>query len=130
MGNITNKKAYSLSDFINACKNKREYVLIDNNALKSASESPLRITNNRQIMDFISNHKESEFEYVNTKIYRKGFCNEHPNVDSYLVHLKFWDLYIAFCFVRNISKWYIKSFHSDRIGETLTIGEFLNLGRL
>ncbi|WP_443097815.1 hypothetical protein [Treponema succinifaciens] len=124
-GEETRKKAYSLKDFLEDCKNHQEKVILDGNAKVSAETSPLHLHGKKEILDFISQHTESDFKYVNTKIFRKGVQGEKPPVDSYKINLAYWDLYIAFCIIKTTNGWFIKSFHSDKSGETMTLGEML-----
>lgn len=124
---ITTTKAYSLSDFLNACKSKRKSVQISPQASIDAKNSPLQLYTKEKIFSFISKLKESDFDYINTKVFRKGMAGQHPCIDSYLVHLKFWDLYIAFYFLHSNSMWFLKSFHPDNTGETISIEEICKI---
>lgn len=125
--NISKKRAYALKDFLTACKNQQEKIDIQPKALIDAESSPLHFYNKSEILMFLSDYDEKDFDYVNTKTYRKGDQGQHPDVDSYLVHLRYWDLYIAFYFLNTTSKWVIKSFHSDNTEETLSIEEICKL---
>lgn len=121
----TRKKAYSLKDFLNDCKKYPEKIMIDNGAKQSAKNSPLRLNGKLEILNFISQYKEQDFCYVNTREFENGYHGEHPPIDSYKINQKTWDLYIAFCILKTQSGWYIKSFHSDNTGETMSLGEMI-----
>ena len=124
-GEETRVKAYSLNDFLLDCKNCPEKVIVDGGAIQSAESSPLNLHGERGIIDFLSQLKESEFNYVNTKTYRKGRNGEKPPVDSYKIKQIGWDLYVAFCFMKTNSGWFVKSFHPDNSGETMSIGNII-----
>lgn len=124
-GEESRQKAYSLKDFLNDCDEHPEKIIIDVNAKVSAETSPLHLHGKNEILDFILQHVESDFKYVNTKTFRKGVYGEKPPVDSYKINLTYWDLYIAFCITKTKNGWFIKSFHPDRSGETMTLGDML-----
>lgn len=121
----TRGSAYSLKDFLIDCKNHPEKIMIDNGAKQSAKKTPLRLNGKAEILNFISQHKEHDFCYVNTKQFENGYHGEHPPVDSYKINQRTWDLYIAFCILKTQKGWYIKSFHSDDSGETMPVGEII-----
>ncbi len=131
MTNIKNKgvrlskTAYSLNDFLNDCKYHQEKIMIDIGAKESAKNSPLRLNGKKEILDFLAQHEEQDFYYVNTSKFRNGVKGEYPLVDSYKINLNFWDLYIAFCFIKTSDGWFIKSFHPDNSGETISLGEMI-----
>ena len=124
-GEETRVKAYSLNDFLQDCKNCPEKVIVDGAAIQSAENSPLNLHGEREIIGFLSQLEESEFNYVNTKTYRKGRNGEKPPVDSYTIKQTGWDLYVAFCFMKTNSGWFVKSFHPDNSGETMSIGNII-----
>ena len=61
--------------------------MIDGAARQSAKTSPLQLNGKKEILNFISQHKEQDFNYVNTKEYRKGLNGNNPPVDSYKISL-------------------------------------------
>lgn len=133
-------KAYSLENFLYDCKKHKGKIEIDSDAIDDAVNllhlnGETRQKLKEQITDFIAQYKPAEFDYVNTKPFRKGFNGENPLVDAYTLHLKFYDIYIAFCIVKTNNGWFIKSFHSDNShngnGDTISIGEiFKSKGKI
>lgn len=123
----TRQKAYSLIKFLKDCKSHQNKVFIDRGAIESAGESPLHLSGKKEILNFLGNCEGSKFNYVNTRVYKKGVGGIHPSVDSYKVEMVCWDLYVSFCLVKlkEENKWYIKSFHSDKSGETISIGDLV-----
>lgn len=121
----TNQKAYCLKKFLEDCRKHPDKIMIDGAARQSAKNSPLQLNGKEEILNFISQHKEQDFNYVNTKEYRKGLNGNKPPVDSYKISLNYWDLYIAFCIIKTTNGWFIKSFHPDRSGETMSLGEMM-----
>lgn len=99
--------------------------MIDIRAKECAKNSPLRLNGKKEILDFIAQHKEQDFYYVNTSKFRNGVKGETPLVGSYKINLNFWALYIAFCFINTTNGWFIKSFHPDKSGETISLGEMI-----
>lgn len=122
----TRNKAYSLTDFLSDCEHHPEKIMIDRgNALEKAKNSPLRLVGKSQILEFLTQYDESDFEYVNTKEYRNGIHGKHPPVDSYKLNITSWKLYISFCVIRTANNgWFIKSFHPDD-GDTMSIGNII-----
>lgn len=128
-GDRTRTKAYRLKDFLDDCKNQ-EKIMIDKRAEESAQQSPLHLYGKKAILDFLTQEKEEDFEYVNTKEFKNGVDGENPLVDSYKINFPNWDLYIAFCLIKVGKVWFIKSFHPDKSGETLPLAEILRLKRV
>ncbi len=122
-GEETSKKAYNLNNFIKDCINNPEKVIVDLRAIENAEKLPLNLHGEREIINFLSQQELTSFKYVNTKKYRKGLNGEKPPVDSYKIKQYGWDLYVAFCFMKINTGWYIKSFHSDDSGEMISIGD-------
>lgn len=132
----TRKKAYSLNDFLDACKNHKELVEINPDAQEEAS-NVLHISCDTteetkvQILDQIALHGIDDFEYINTKPFRKGINGDHPLVDAYSFTHTFISIYISFCIVRTRNGWYIKSIHSNDshsgFGDSMSIGEMIKL---
>ena len=114
---------YILEDFFSACKAENGRVQVAPKALEDAS-SLLRLSTKEEVLTYISQHKADDFKFVNTEPFRKGVNGEHPLVDGYNIRLQWYDLYIAFCFLKTRNGWYIKSFHSSN-KETLSIGELM-----
>ncbi len=130
------KKAYLLENFLNACKKHKELVEIDSDAQDEAvnvlhinSDTKEKIKD--QILDQIALHGPEEFEYKNTKPFRKGINGDHPLVDAYTFAYRFIDVYIAFCVNHKNKGWFIKSLHSDGshsgFGDSMSIGDMIKL---
>ncbi len=135
-GAETRKKAYLLEEFLDACKNHKTLVEIDSDAQDEAI-NVLHINGDTkekikvQILDLIALHGVEEFEYKNTKPFRKGINGDHPLVDAYTFTHKFIDVYISFCIVQTNKGWFIKSIHSDGshsgFGDSMSIGDMIKL---
>lgn len=115
-------KAYSLRDFLNDCKNHRDRIYISEDAQLDAIKSPANLYGKTEILDFIVQHKEDDFKYVNTKPFKKG---KMQLIDGYNIYLKGWVLYVAF-FKTVQPGWYIKSFHPDDNFEVASIMDLIN----
>ncbi len=132
----TRKRAYSLKDFLDTCKNHKNLVEIDSDAQDEAI-NVLHINGDTkerikvQILDQIALHGVEEFEYKNTKPFRKGINGDHPLVDAYTFNHKFIDVYISFCITHTKEGWFIKSIHSDGghsgFGDSMSIGDMIKL---
>ena len=134
------RKAYIFLDFYNDCINHRELIEIETDA-KTDAKNVLHLfddteTLENQILDYIVQHNPYEFEYKNTEVYHKGTEKDQtykPLVDAYILPLRFFDLYIAFCIEKTGTGWIIKSVHSDNShngnGDTTTIGSYIQLTR-
>lgn len=132
-------KAYNFLDFYDDCKNHREKVEIETDA-KTDARNVLHLYDNgtleSQILDYIVNHNPSDYIYKNTNVYHKGTEKDNsykPLVDAYILKLRFFDLYVAFCIQKTGTGWIIKSIHSDNShsgnGDTMSIGSYLKLTR-
>ncbi len=84
-----------------------------------------------QILDIIAAHNVQDFDYKNTKPFRKGINGDHPLVDAYTFKQNFIDVYISFCIVKTKKGWFIKSLHSDGshsgMGDSMSIGDMMQL---
>lgn len=135
-GAETRQKAYSLNKFLDDCKNHKDLVEIEPDAQDEAS-NVMHINCDStektkvQILDQIALHGENEFEYINTKPFRKGINGDHPLVDAYRFNHAFINIYISFCIVRTKNGWYVKSIHADGshsgFGDSMSIGEMIKL---
>ena len=135
-GAETRKKAYSLEKFLDDCRHHKDLIEIDSDAMDEAvnvmhiscdSEEETKV----QILNQIASHGEDEFEYINTKPFRKGINGNHPLVDAYSFMHGFINMYIAFCIVQTKNGWFIKSIHADDshsgFGDSMSIGEMIKL---
>ena len=133
------RESYNFLDFYNDCENHRERIEIETDA-KTDARNVLHLfgdgTLENQILDYIVSHNPNEYIYKNTAIYRKGTEKDRaykPLVDAYILPLRFFDLYVAFCIQKTGTGWIIKSIHSDNShsgnGDTISIGSYLNLTR-
>ena len=135
-GEKTRKKAYSLEKFLDDCKHHKDCIQIDSDAMGEAvnvmhtscdSEEETKV----QILAQIASHGAEEFEYINTKPFRKGINGDHPLVDAYNFMHGFINMYIAFCIVQTENGWFIKSIHADDshsgFGDSMSIGEMIKL---
>ena len=131
------RKAYNFLDFYNDCKSHRERIEIESDA-KTDAKNVLHLFGEGsledQILDFIVQHNSSEYKYKNTDVYHKGTEKDKlykPLVDAYILPLKFFDLYVAFCIQKTGAGWIIKSIHSNNShsgnGETISIGSYLKI---
>lgn len=130
---------YNFLDFYNDCKNHREKIIIETDA-KTDAMNLLHLfgeeTLENQILDYIVNYNPDLYEFINTEPYRNGTESDrkyHPLVDSYLLPLVYFDLYIAFCIQKTGTGWIIKSIHSDNshkgTGDTISLGSYIELTR-
>ena len=122
-GEDKRKGFYVLEEFLNACKANNGSVQVAPKALENASNL-LRLSTKKEMLAYISQYKTGDFKFVNTEPFRKGVNGDHPLVDGYNITLQWYDLYIAFCFLKTRNGWYIKSFHSSN-KETLSISEIM-----
>lgn len=131
MGKLVNK-AYSLRDFLFDCKSNKNKVFISKQAKQDARSLPI-FSNIPQaklqvgILDFLAEHEESDFTYINTKPYRNH--KDKPLLDAYNLSLRWYELYISFYVEKIAGGWVIKSFHSDNShsgsGDTISIADLL-----
>lgn len=122
-GDCIRQGYYELKDFLDSCRMQKNKVQVSPKALDDANNL-LHLANKNEVLAYIAQHKEEDFLFVNTEPFRKGVNGKHPLVDSYRIELRWYDLYIAFCFLKTSKGWYIKSFHSSN-AETISIGEML-----
>lgn len=132
----TRKKAYTLENFLDDCRNHKSLIEIDSDAIDEAVNvlhinCDSREETKVQILDQIALHGADEFEYINTKPFRKGINGNHPFVDAYTFIHKFINVYIAFCIVQTKKGWFIKSIHADGshsgLGDSMSIGDMIKL---
>jgi len=133
------RKAYNFLDFYNDCKNCRDKIEIETDA-KTDAKNVLHLfddgTLKDQILDYIVQYNPNVYIYKNTDVYHKGTEKDKkykPLVDAYILPLKFFDLYMAFCIQKTGTGWIIKSIHSDNahsgVGDTMSIGSYINATR-
>lgn len=115
------KPSYNLEDFLDACRNHQEKVIISRKSQEDA-KNELNLSTSADIKNYLLEFKSDSFVFVNTLPFRNN--PNHPMVDAYHITLPLrMTLYLAFYISYNDGVWFIKSFHRDD-GETNCIADF------
>ncbi|NOU23582.1 MAG: hypothetical protein HOO93_17680 [Methyloglobulus sp.] len=116
--------SYDLNNFIAACGNNNQVILIGN-AKKTASED-FGLHTTKDVLDFISNGGLENINFLNTKTWdnKPHTIQVAIFVDAYSFHSGSKHGYLAIMFNPATKKWLIKSFKLNK--DSIPRGEYYN----